>query len=98
MGYSETGFRGAAAKPCGDMSLTDPLYRAFVQQLVALRRSAGLTQADLADRLGKPQSYVSKTERMERRLDPAEFCAWVVAAGGEPGEEFGRVCEAAKGG
>lgn len=33
----------------------------------------GLTQAELSARLGKPQSFVSKYERGERRLDVVEF-------------------------
>jgi transcriptional regulator with XRE-family HTH domain len=33
----------------------------------------GLTQADVAERLGRPQSFVSKYERGERRLDLVEF-------------------------
>lgn len=37
------------------------------------RMKAGLTQARLADQLGKPQSFVAKYERGERRLDPIEF-------------------------
>ena len=37
--------------------------------LVALRLGAGLSQADLAKRLGRPQSFVSKYETAERRLD-----------------------------
>ena len=48
-------------------------------------------QWQLAAALRKPQSYVSKTERYERRLDPAEFRAWVVAMGADPVAEFGAV-------
>jgi len=42
-----------------------------------LRLSAGLTQVELSKRLGRPQSFVSKVERAERRLDLVElrqFC------------------------
>ena len=48
-------------------------YRAFLTILSAARRAAGLTQLDLSHRLGKPQSYVSKVETGERRLDFVEF-------------------------
>ena len=41
--------------------------------LCALRNQAGLRQIDLADRLGKPQSFVSKYESGERRLDLIEL-------------------------
>jgi transcriptional regulator with XRE-family HTH domain len=41
--------------------------------LVAAREKAGLTQQQLADRLGKPQSFISKYEGGERRIDVIEF-------------------------
>jgi transcriptional regulator with XRE-family HTH domain len=41
--------------------------------LIKARKAAGLTQAGLADCLRRPQSYVSKYERGERRLDVVEF-------------------------
>jgi len=72
-------------------TLTDPAYRAFVEHLVALRKAKGVTGQDLAQRLGKWPAYVSKTERYERRLDPAEFRAWVLALGGDPAKEFAAV-------
>ena len=37
------------------------------------RHRAGLTQQELATRLGRPQSFVAKFERGERRIDVAEF-------------------------
>ena len=37
--------------------------------LKQLRKETGLTQIDLAERLGKPQSYVSKYELGEKTLD-----------------------------
>lgn len=75
-------------------TLTDPSYRAFVHHLVALRRAGGVSQDQLAARLGKPQSYVSKCERFERRLDPAEFRAFVLALGGDPAAAFAAVSAA----
>jgi len=38
-----------------------------------IRREAGLTQTDLAKQLGQPQSFVSKYESGERRLDVLEL-------------------------
>lgn len=45
----------------------------FRKMLVEARQSAGLTQVTLAKKLGRPQSFVSKFERGERRLDVIEF-------------------------
>lgn len=72
-------------------SLHDPDYRAFVEHLTALRKEVGVTQAVLAAKLGKPQSFVSKLERHERRIDPAEFHAIVEALGRDPTAEFAAV-------
>lgn len=41
--------------------------------LRGVRSEAGLTQTDLARRLGQPQSFVSKYESGERRLDVLEL-------------------------
>lgn len=45
----------------------------FRTLLVQARHAAGLTQVALAKKLGRPQSFVSKFEQGERRLDVLEF-------------------------
>ena len=48
-------------------------HKKFRELLVGARKAAGLTQAELSQRLNRPQSFVSKYERGERRLDVVEF-------------------------
>lgn len=48
-------------------------YRDFLKRLREARERAGLLQAEVARRLGKPQSYVSKCESGERRVDVVEL-------------------------
>lgn len=48
-------------------------YRKVVKRLQEARTEARLTQVDVAIKLKKPQSYVSKIERNERRIDVAEL-------------------------
>ncbi len=48
-------------------------YQLFRNMLIKARESAGMTQLQVAERLGKMQSFVSKYERGERRLDFTEF-------------------------
>ena len=67
-------------------SLHSDEYEAFLQVLIAARKDAGITQQDLADTLGKPQSFVSKYERRERRLDVVEFITIARAIGLDPSE------------
>jgi transcriptional regulator with XRE-family HTH domain len=52
--------------------------------LVEARRESGLTQVQLAERLSRPQSFVSKVERGERRLDVVEFLELAQAIGIDP--------------
>ena len=72
-------------------SLHSTNYLAFVAHVVELRQRKGITQTELAAILGKPQSFVSKIERAERRMDPEEFRAIVVALGADAPDEFGSV-------
>jgi len=48
-------------------------YRLLLSILISLREQKGLSQNQLAVKLKKPQSFVSKYERGERRLDVVEL-------------------------
>jgi len=48
-------------------------YTLLLHLLIEARKAADLTQFELAATLSKPQSFVSKYERAERRLDVVEF-------------------------
>jgi transcriptional regulator with XRE-family HTH domain len=56
-------------------SLYSETYSRFLALMKRARTTAGLTQVDVANRLGRPQSFVSKCESGERRVDIAEFLA-----------------------
>jgi transcriptional regulator with XRE-family HTH domain len=63
-----------------------------VQKLLAAARvAAGLTQTALAKKLGRPQSFVSKFEAGERRLDIVEFLEVTRAIGVDPHDIIRRV-------
>ena len=53
-----------------------PEYRRFLQRLQKARLDAGLTQVEVARRLRRPQSFVSKCESGERRVDVVELAAF----------------------
>jgi transcriptional regulator with XRE-family HTH domain len=46
---------------------------AFCDLMIGARKTAGLTQHELAKRLRRPQSFVAKYEGGERRVDVVEF-------------------------
>ena len=48
-------------------------YKTVVSRLIEARNQAGLMQVDVAQKLKKPQSYISKIERGERRVDVTEL-------------------------
>lgn len=60
-----------------DKSIHSRKYQRFLTLLRESRLESGLTQVALSDRLGVTQSFLSKCERGERRIDIAEldhFC------------------------
>jgi transcriptional regulator with XRE-family HTH domain len=64
-----------------DKSIASQAYKIFLGELRAARKRSGLTQVDLAGRLHETQSFVSKCERGERRLDVLELRAFCTAIG-----------------
>lgn len=62
-------------------SLHSRLYEVFVVELRDVRIRLGVTQEELAARLDATQSFVSKCERGERRLDVVELQLWCKALG-----------------
>lgn len=56
-------------------------YKQFLQRLRAARLEAGLSQEQVAARLGKPQSFVSRSETGERRVDVVELQAFAKVYG-----------------
>ena len=48
-------------------------YELFRAKLVAAREGMGLTQREAAERLGRSQSFVAKSENGERRVDVIEL-------------------------
>jgi transcriptional regulator with XRE-family HTH domain len=59
----------------------DPQYIEFIARLRSVRKAKGLSQKELGELLNKPQSFVSKVETCERRLDVIEAAEWCVALG-----------------
>lgn len=54
-------------------SLSSSKQKSFLALLREVREEAGLRQIDVAERLDQPQSFVSKYESGERRLDLLEL-------------------------
>lgn len=63
----------------------------FLKLIFGARKKAGLTQKKLADMLKKNQSYISKYENGDRRLDVIEFMEVVNAIGVGPLEIIGEI-------
>jgi transcriptional regulator with XRE-family HTH domain len=59
-------------------------YLTFRELLLATRKKNGVTQAEVAKRLGRPQSFVEKVENGERRLDVVELVSYARAIGAKP--------------
>ncbi len=61
-----------------DYSLRHGCFRVLLRRV---REEAGLSQAALAEKLGKPQTFVSKSELGERRIDFLETLDFCTACG-----------------
>ncbi len=67
-------------------TLHSPRYDEMRQLLKRYREASNLTQQDVATKLRKPQSYVAKYEKGERRIDLIEFIDIARAIGFDPAE------------
>ena len=65
-------------------TIYSPIHERMLAMLLAARRKAGLTQVEAAALLGCRQTFLSKIERGERRLDVIEFMVICRAYGADP--------------
>lgn len=70
------------------ISIYHPRYQAMRTTMIAARKAAGLTQVQMAQKLGVGQSYVSKIERGESYVDALTFMDWFQTCGINPGQAF----------
>ncbi|QPC94995.1 helix-turn-helix domain-containing protein [Mesorhizobium sp. INR15] len=59
-------------------------HDALIAILIEKREDAGVTQSELADRLGEYQSFVARLESGQRRVDVVEFLALAEILGFDP--------------
>ena len=65
-------------------SLGSARHKALIDLLIQKREAAGMTQADLAARLGEYQSFVARLESGQRRIDVVEFLDLAEILGFDP--------------
>lgn len=66
-------------------------HQDFIRALREVRRSKGMTQVQLSERLDRAQSYISNIERGERRIDVIEFMAIAAALNRDAAELFSEI-------
>lgn len=70
-----------------------PAYAKLGRYLASLRESAGMSQVQLAKKIGRTQSFIATTETGKRRLDVVEFVAFAKALDIAPQRLFERVLD-----
>lgn len=68
-------------------------HKHLIDTLIAARKRAGLTQTELAERLGKDQTFISLVERSQRRVDVLEFYAFSKAMNVNPLDLYAELIE-----
>ena len=74
-----------------DKTVHSPEYQCLLRELQRARKAAGLTQADVAERLDEPQSWISRIESGETRMHLIELRAYCRAIGVDPVEFMARL-------
>ena len=64
-----------------EKSIHSASYAIFLKVLKKSREAAGLTQTQLAQKIGETQTFISKCERGERRIDVVELRTFCQAFG-----------------
>ncbi|HEY0214429.1 MAG TPA: helix-turn-helix transcriptional regulator [Paenirhodobacter sp.] len=75
-------------------TIRSPGQVALIEILIDARKSAGLTQAQFAEKLRCHQSFVARVESGQRRVDVAELVILCRALGVDPGEVSRQVAQA----
>lgn len=68
----------------GHKTIYTPPYELVVTKLKQARLKAKLSQEDLADRIGRTQLWISRTERGERRVDLLEWLEYLLGCEADP--------------
>jgi len=74
-------------------SIYHPSYKSLRAAMIAARKTAGLTQVQMAEKLGVGQSYVSKIERGESYVDVMTFVDWCHSCDLSPGKCLDQIIE-----
>ena len=82
---------GVSRKPSVNKSLFSPRYDLFMKLLREARVAAGLSQRQAAKKLGQTQSFISKCESGERRVDVVELVSFLRAYEQEPEGFFRKI-------
>lgn len=76
-------------------TLQSPRHLALTQFLIKKRKTAGLTQADVAKKLHRYQSFVATVEGGQRKIDVVELMAFAEAIGFDAREAIKRLSSVA---
>lgn len=71
----------------------DPRYQQVAALIAEIREERGIRQQDLAERLGRPQGFISKVENGRRRVDLIELIDILAALEADPREFLDRILE-----
>ena len=66
-------------------------YDVLPALLLEARLGAGVTQRDLARRMGRSASHIHKFETRQRRVELIEFCRYIESLGADPEDVFVRL-------
>ena len=77
-------------------TIGSPRHKALVSFITKKRKDAKLTQAQVAERIGRYQSFVATFERGQKRIDAVQLVEMAEAIGFDPGEAIKVVAKTKK--